>query len=550
MNTPITSGADVALFLDWENFKISLAVGHRHPNVSALKEEVSNYGRVVVAKAYADWVTRSPELRGASQFINDPPALYAAGIDPVYVPTRLAHSGASPGRTTRVKNSVDVKMTADCIECAHSYPNIGTYVLVSGDSDFIHVINALRTMGKRVVIIGVSWATSRRFADQVDELILYDVDVDAVSAPEPQPASNGHNAGRAAAARQELSAIIATIEDIVRTERQAGGTPLLTSIKQRLMRRHPNFDEKKFGFSGFKKLMSRVAQEGNIQVVTAGLVDWAIMADEEHPEEADGVATDGGQDAASDVVETPPPGRRRRFQGTPATETSNEAIADSTGDGAEENVPDQPADVATTATTEENVPDQAEELPAATVTVENESDQAAEPAAVDAAIETVEDQPAEPAPPPVAEEHVEETAEVDPELVSMLDETIASLKLPTQPEDDLNGARVSDLIVMADTLERQQEGTRHMAFNFLVTEVCQALDQGIQEEYPEIIQRWGQAHSKSYVSKIVRELGNANLFVKGWQNVRDEESGRRRRLSTFNLNREHALVAKVLQGRW
>ena len=280
MNTPITSGADVALFLDWENFKISLAVGHRHPNVSALKEEVSNYGRVVVAKAYADWVTRSPELRGASQFINDPPALYAAGIDPVYVPTRLAHSGASPGRTTRVKNSVDVKMTADCIECAHSYPNIGTYVLVSGDSDFIHVINALRTMGKRVVIIGVSWATSRRFADQVDELILYDVDVDVVSAPEPQPAANGHNAGRAAAARQELSAIIATIEDIVRTERQAGGTPLLTSIKQRLMRRHPNFDEKKFGFSGFKKLMSRVAQEGNIQVVTAGLVDWAIMADE------------------------------------------------------------------------------------------------------------------------------------------------------------------------------------------------------------------------------------------------------------------------------
>ena len=156
MNGPIHSGDDVALFIDWENFKISLAVGHRNPNVSALKEEVSNHGRVVVAKAYADWVTRAPELRGASQFINDPPALYAAGIEPVYVPTRLA-LGSNSARTTRVKNSVDVKMTADCIEIAHSYPNIGTYVLVSGDSDFIHVINALRTMGKRVIIIGVSW---------------------------------------------------------------------------------------------------------------------------------------------------------------------------------------------------------------------------------------------------------------------------------------------------------------------------------------------------------------------------------------------------------
>ena len=74
MQDQLNRGKDVALFIDWENFKISLAVGHRTPNVSALKEEVSNHGRVVIAKAYADWVTKAPELRGASQFINDPPA--------------------------------------------------------------------------------------------------------------------------------------------------------------------------------------------------------------------------------------------------------------------------------------------------------------------------------------------------------------------------------------------------------------------------------------------------------------------------------------------
>ena len=145
MTGPVIHGEDVALFIDWENFKISLATGRRTPNVSALKEEVSNLGRVVVAKAYADWATRTPESRGASQLINDPPALYAAGIEPVYVPTRLFQGGtrSSQGRQVWVKNSVDVKMTADCIECAHSYPNIGIYVLVSGDSDFIHVVIVL-----------------------------------------------------------------------------------------------------------------------------------------------------------------------------------------------------------------------------------------------------------------------------------------------------------------------------------------------------------------------------------------------------------------------
>ena len=198
MNQSLDMTGDVALFLDWENFKISLAAGHRNPNVSALKEEVSNHGRVVVAKAYADWVTRAPELRGASQFTNDPPALYAAGIEPVYVPTRLPSAGTPSysNRTTRVKNSVDVKMTADCIECAHSYPNIGTFVLVSGDSDFIHVVNTLRTMGKRVIIIGVSWSTSRRLADQVDGLILYDTDVDPITPPETISQENGRFTSR------------------------------------------------------------------------------------------------------------------------------------------------------------------------------------------------------------------------------------------------------------------------------------------------------------------------------------------------------------------
>ena len=119
-------------------------------------------------------------------------------------------------------------MTADCLESAHSYPNIGTYVLVSGDSDFIHVVNTLRTMGKQVVIIGVSWSTSRRLADQVDGLILYDVDVDPVTAPEPAPAGNGRGPARGdEVTRVELAEVIRVIEDIVRTERQAGGNPFV-----------------------------------------------------------------------------------------------------------------------------------------------------------------------------------------------------------------------------------------------------------------------------------------------------------------------------------
>ena len=550
MNESLRMGEDVALFIDWENFKISLAAGRRNPNVSALKEEVSNHGRVVVAKAYADWVTRAPELRGASQFINDPPALYAAGIDPVYVPTRLATGNGShgdSGRFVRVKNSVDVKMTVDCIEYAHSYPNIRTFVLVSGDSDFIHVINTLRTMGKRVIIIGVSWATSRRLSDQVDELILYDVDVDAVTPvepvsvagngrTEPQPRHTPQTPPETPPAKVELPQIIKAIEDIVRNERQAGGTPLLTSIKQRLMRRFPDFDEKKVGFSGFKKLMSRVAEEGQVRLITAGLVDWVIMADEPEPEEPHTRPSGPVARAAS------PRGRQGSGRGRSSKSTAEDAH--------EEEAATQPVLTEESTATEEP----------------QEVDTAVAEATPPTATEDVQEQSAEtvevPADAPVATEPEEQAviaeedaAEPEPvrqppvDLDVILSEALPALDLPTGPDDGLNGRRVADLIVMADTLEDRSD-VSHVAFNYLVGEVCQALDEGLKAEHEEITSRWGEAYSKNFVTRMVRGLGNGELFLKGWRQVPAEGGGRPRRLSTFYLNREHPLVQGVLRAHW
>ena len=532
MNEPYYPSDDVALFIDWENFKISLAVGHRAPNVSALKEEVSNHGRVVVAKAYADWVTRSPELRGASQFINDPPALYAAGIEPVYVPTRLSFgSPSSTGyhRTTRVKNSVDVKMTADCIEIAHSYPNIGVFVLVSGDSDFIHVINTLRTMGKRVIIIGVSWSISHRLADLVDGLILYDVDVDPVTLQEngpqetaaPQdtvapaqtssrstdrtpsssgPTGNG-SSGDAVSGGVDLPTIIQTIEGIVREVREAGGTPLLTSIKQRVMRRYPNFDERKVGYSGFKKLMARVAQEGNIKLITAGLVDWAIMADEPEPAGAP----------------APSPGNGHRPPGPLAASGSQDPDSQDI----------EPEDI------------EPEDL--------DQMDIDSEAAGPSETPEFSEDEPIQPF---TAESVSTSSPTMNGDLDALLAETIAGLEeLPEAPEDGLHGQRVTDLIIMADSLE-QREDVSHVAFNFLVAEVCQALEQGLAAENEAIALRWGQSSSRTYVSKMLRSMGNGNLFIRSWHSSPDEDSGRNKRRRTFYLDHENHLVKQVLLSHW
>ena len=552
-----TSGDDVALFIDWENFKISLAAGNRTPNVSALKEEVSNHGRVVVAKAFADWVTRSPELKGASQFINDPPALYAAGIEPVYVPTRLPLGSPSSmnARTTRVKNSVDVKMTADCIECAHSYPNIGTYVLVSGDSDFIHVINSLRAIGKRVIIIGVSWSTSRRLADQVDGLILYDFDVDPEVQPEPAPAPVSRSSRSGTTNRQQISDVMRTIEDIVRSERQAGRTPLLTSLKQRIMRRIPGFDEKKLGFSGFKKLMLHTAEEGTIRLVTVGLVDWVIMADEPTPEEALPDSRVGGgaiESVAAEEEVIPSADRQANDEAETEFVAESETQPSATEDESAESepiapdvAPDedlQPA-LATASAPADDLTLSVDNASSQTDSVLNETPQESEAfsdaAESEAKSETGSEIEAEAEPPALS-----------PELERVLEETLSQLELPKGPGDGLDGRRIADLVIMADSLEHQ-EGISHVAFNFLLAEICGALQQGLEAEHPEITGRWGgRIYSRTYVTRLLRGLGDKDVFVRDWHQEKSEETGRSRRFRTFNLNRTHPLVKEAVVSQW
>ena len=558
MVEPTNRGGDVALFIDWENFKISLAAGNRNPNLSSLKEEVANQGRVVVAKAYADWVTRAPELRGASQFINDPPSLYAAGIEPVFVPTRIPSTQASSAngmRTYRVKNSVDVKMTADCIECAHSYPNIGTFVLVSGDSDFLHVVNALRTMGKQVVIVGVSWSTSRRLADQVDSLLLYDKDVDPIA---PQPAVLPQHAPQPVAQNEvpELAEVIRAIEDIIREERGAGTNPLLTSIKQRLMRRYPSFDEKKLGFSGFKKLMARAAEDGNIKLIHAGLVDWAIMADEETPEGTT-------EETPSGVAARPSRrrGGRRRHGGQRDADADGDSDADTDADDldADDEAADIPATademvpVATvveleeTAATDFDLPD-----PVAAAATDSEAEQEEEPVpwfdpdeepiTEVASTTTAADEP-ELVPDGVQPEDVFAS---DAELAAAVQEVVASLSLPPEPTDGQNPERISDLIVMADHLEHRQ-GARHVAFTYLVDEVCSALDQGLEAGNPQIAQRWTDVATKDYVGRALRGLSDSGLFKRSIIAFRVDGQRRQRRI--INLVRDNDLIGRVLVAR-
>lgn len=250
---------DAALFIDWDNLKAGLKTLGRQPNVSSLLDAVGQRGRVVIARAYADWQQKTNAF--------DPPNLYAAGIEPVYVPVRM-QSGKI------VKNSADVKLAVDCIDFLNTAPHLKTFFLVSGDSDLLHLVNFLRARGKRVVVIAVSHTLAQVLAENLDELLVYDVDI------EPQRQADVAGNGRKPKPAQEselLDEAFTALTDLLRNRSNRVGS-LFSWIGIQLGRRGVDF--RALGFERFKDFMQEAERRGFVRVLTRGLQDWAYLPEQ------------------------------------------------------------------------------------------------------------------------------------------------------------------------------------------------------------------------------------------------------------------------------
>jgi uncharacterized protein (TIGR00288 family) len=155
---------DVAVFIDFENVYVSVRDKlDANPNFEMIMDRVEDFGRVVIARAYADWY-RYPRVTSA---------LYANNIEPMYVPTY--YYDRDLGRTGRaIKNSVDMNLCIDAMKTLFTNTNIAKFVLATGDRDFIPLVNTIRQHGKEVIVIGIGGAASAHLAQSADEFIFYE----------------------------------------------------------------------------------------------------------------------------------------------------------------------------------------------------------------------------------------------------------------------------------------------------------------------------------------------------------------------------------------
>ena len=148
---------DVAIFLDLDNLVIGARDANLNFDVSLIIDDVKRRtgGRVVLRRAY------SGNLRQDQKLMKD---IATAGFT-MQSAVPLNNFG---------KNLIDMYMVVDTMDTLVDGQEYSTYVLVTGDRDFLPLIHALRRRGKHVIGIGLKHTTSDSLMGLCDEYVYYE----------------------------------------------------------------------------------------------------------------------------------------------------------------------------------------------------------------------------------------------------------------------------------------------------------------------------------------------------------------------------------------
>ncbi len=227
----LSSAPNAALLIDFDNVTMGIRSDLSKEIKTLLNSDIIK-GKVTVQRAYADW-------RRYPQYIVP---LSEASVDLIFAPAY----GSSK------KNATDIRMAIDGMELVFIRPEIGTYILLTGDSDFSSLVLKLKEYGKYVIGVGIQESSSDILVQNCDEYYSYS------SITGLQKASAGDKGKSVDPWNLVSAASKKMIErgDVMRSDR----------LKQVMLELSPGFEESKFGFSKFSKFLAEAASRGLLRL--------------------------------------------------------------------------------------------------------------------------------------------------------------------------------------------------------------------------------------------------------------------------------------------
>ena len=217
---------NAALLIDFDN----VTMGIRSDLQTELKNLLSSdiiKGKVAVQRAYADW-------RRYPQYVVP---LAESSIDMIMAPAY----GSSK------KNATDIRLAIDAVELMFTRPEIGTFILLSGDSDFSSMVMKLKEYGKYVIGVGIRESSSDLLVMNCDEYYSYNALAGLVKTSDEEVIK-----------RDPWELVTESLARMVRN----GDVMRADRLKQVMQDIDNGFDEKDLGMSKFSKFVQEAAQKG------------------------------------------------------------------------------------------------------------------------------------------------------------------------------------------------------------------------------------------------------------------------------------------------
>lgn len=244
-----------AVLLDLANFAIGLERTGRPFDagrlVDALKREK---GELVLREAYGDF----------ERYAALGTALRERGFGLSHLP-RLTRGSE--------KNHADIQMVVDAMRVAFMSPHIDAFVLLSGDSDLLPLVQELIRMGKRVDVIAVAGSASAALAANCHQFDTYE---DLLSTALGEDGTAGHGAGGQAmsgdgsAGPPSLDQALGFLRQSVLEMQDRGSNTLDSTVYDYLRLLNPAFSVRALGFRRWRDFLDKAAELGVVHVEPRG----------------------------------------------------------------------------------------------------------------------------------------------------------------------------------------------------------------------------------------------------------------------------------------
>ena len=202
--------AQIGVLIDYENVGLL--------SINTLFDQLSDLGRIIVKRAYADW----------SKAANKGDEMLQLGIE-------ARHYFRAAGSS---KNASDISLAIDAIDLMYRSP-VDTFVVVSSDTDFVPLVSTLRAAGKTVIGAGRRDVVAPGLVRSCDRYIFLG---------EEKPIAVDHTAFKREVGSLLTRAIEASIDD--------QGQVVAAKLHNTMLRMDPSFDFRAFGHRTFTQFLS------------------------------------------------------------------------------------------------------------------------------------------------------------------------------------------------------------------------------------------------------------------------------------------------------